>query len=64
MHTKTSQARGQGGGGGGPSSGGGDGGGQAGRGCVGHVADHGRGAWAQVDQIVLRSLAQDLVEEE
>lgn len=61
MHTKTSQAGGQGGRGGGPSCGGCDGWGQAGWGCVRHVTDHCWGAWAEVYEVVLRSLTQDLV---
>lgn len=61
MHTKTSQAGGQSGWGGGPSRWGSDGVGQAGWGCVCHVADHCWGAWAEVYEVVVCSLAQDLV---
>lgn len=58
MHTEASKARRQGSRGGGPSA---NGGVQAGRGCVGHVADHRRGAGAQVYEVVLCGLIQHLL---
>lgn len=64
MHTKSGQAGGQGGRGGGPRCGGCDVWGQAGRGCVRHVADHRRGARAEVYEVVLCCLTQDLVKKE
>ena len=60
--TETGQPGGQRGRGGGPGDGGGGGeaGGQACWGHGGHVADHRRGPWAKVDEVVLCGLAQNL----
>lgn len=62
--TETSQARGQGSRGGRPSCRGCDDGGQAGWGCIRHITDHSRGAWAQIYQVVLCSLTEDLMDGE
>lgn len=58
VHTQASKARCQGSRGGGPSA---NGGVQAGRGCARHVADHCRGAGAQVYEVVLCGLIQHLL---
>ena len=61
VHTEDGQSGGQRGRGRWPGSGGAEGGGQTGgRGGVHHVADHGGRTRAQVDQVVLRGLAEHL----
>lgn len=61
FRTKTSEAGGQRCRGGGPPCLGCDVGRQAGRSCVLHVAHHRRGAGAEVYEVILCGLAQDLV---